>query len=83
MSVSTLLKMDGNNLDIVYPDNQQALQSAGYQNIINWNNPELIPTASPTPTPFYSSSIVIYAITAGIIAAVAVTFTALKFRKRN
>lgn len=83
MSISTLLKMDGNNLDIVYPDNQQALQSAGYQNIINWNNPKLIPTVSPKPTPFYESSIFLYATTSGIIAAVAVAFTALKFRKRR
>ena len=44
MSVATLLQMDGNNLDIVYPS--QTLESAGYHSIIYWNNTRLIPTPS-------------------------------------
>jgi hypothetical protein len=83
MSVSTLLKMDGDNLDIVYPDEPQALQSAGYQTIVNWDNPNLIPTSSPASSPFYASSIFLYATTAGIISAAVVAFIALKFRKRS
>jgi hypothetical protein len=84
MSVSTLLKMDGNNLDIVYPSS--TLDSAGYHDIIDWNNPELIPTSSPQSQQIVSllaTSGYLYTIAASIIVAVAVAITVLKFRKRR
>ena len=85
MSVATLLQMDGNNLDIVYPS--QTLESAGYHNIIYWNDTRLIPTPSPhsqqdTSLPFYATTVYLYAIAASILVAVAVATTVLKFRKR-
>ena len=83
MSVSTLLKMDSRNLDIVYPS--QNLESAGYHTIIYWNDTRLIPTSSNTqqntPLQFYPTSVYLYAIAASILVAVAVT-TSLKFRKK-
>ncbi|MGA3291189.1 MAG: hypothetical protein ABSD42_13230 [Candidatus Bathyarchaeia archaeon] len=85
MSVATLLEMDGSNLDVVYPS--ETLESAGYHNIIYWNNTKLIPTPSPqsqqdTSLPFYATTVYLYAIAASILVAVAVAFTVLKFRKR-
>ena len=86
MSAATLLQMDGNNLDIVYPS--QALETAGYHSIIYWNDTALIPTSSlnpqqTAPSPFYSNSIYLYAIAASIIVAVAIAATFLKFRKNR
>ena len=83
MSVSTLLQMDGNNLDIVYPS--LALESAGYHSIIYWNDPALIPTPSPdlqqaSSLPFYATPVYFYVTAAGILVAAAVAMTALKFR---
>ncbi len=85
MSVSTLMQMDGDKLDIVYPS--PTLESAGYHSVIEWNDPTLIPTPSPTPQkngfpPFYTTTIYFYAVVAGLVAA-AVVFTALKFKKRD
>src|SRR5208283_668289 len=86
MSVSTLLQMDGNNLDIVYPS--QALESAGYGRIVYWNDTALIPTSSPNPqqsasSSLYSNSVYLYATAASIIIAVAIASTVLKFRKKS
>ena len=72
MTVATLLQMDGNNLDIVYPS--QTLESAGYQNIIYWNNTSLIPTPSPNPQQgnfllFYATSVYLYVTVACILVA--------------
>ena len=38
MNTSTLLQTYGMNLDIVYPDGPQSIQSEGYQNVFTWNN---------------------------------------------
>ena len=86
MSVSTLLQMDGNNLDIVYPS--QALESVGYNSIVYWNDTALIPTSSPNPqqsasSSLYSNSVYLYATAASIIIAVAIAATVLKFRKKS
>ena len=83
MSVTTLLHMDSTNLDIVYPSSN--LDSAGYKDIIYWNNTSLMATASISPKqdnslPFYANSIYLYAAVVCIIVAVAIT--ALKFRYR-
>jgi len=86
MSVSTLLQMDGNNLDIVYPS--PALESEGYHSIIYWNNTALIPTPSLNPqqvasSPLYANSVYLYVTAASIIVAVAVTITVLRFRQKS
>ncbi|MGA3110425.1 MAG: hypothetical protein ABSE15_00145 [Candidatus Bathyarchaeia archaeon] len=86
MSAATLLQMDGNNLDIVYPS--QALEYAGYNSIIYWNDTALIPTSSlnpqqTAPSPFYANSVYFYAAAASIIVAVAIAATVLKFRKKS
>jgi len=88
--VAVLMQKYGNNLDIVYPDGSQSVESAGYQNVIYWNDTTLIASISATPSPqpqqntslpFYATTVSLSAIAASIIAAVAITF--LKFRKRN
>ena len=86
MSVSTLLQMDGNNLDIVYPS--QALESAGYGRIVYWNDTALIPTSSlntqqSASSSLYSNSVYLYATATSIIIAVAIAATVLKFRKKS
>jgi len=84
MSVATLLKMDGNSLDIVYP--LSTLKSAGYQTIVYWNNTELIPAQSSqqgTSLPFYVTTVFLYAIAASITVAFAVALTVFKFRKKR
>ena len=42
MSVASLLQIFETNLDIVYPT--QSLDSAGYNDIVHWNDTRLIPT---------------------------------------
>jgi hypothetical protein len=86
MSVYTLLQMEGNNLDIVYPS--QALESAGYHSTIYWNDTALIPTPSPSPSHvtsllYYANSIYLYVTVASIIVIVVVAITVLKFRKNH
>jgi hypothetical protein len=86
MSVATLMQMYGENLDIVYPT--QTLESAGYNSIIYWNDTGLTPTPSTHPqqdtiSPFYVTTVYLYAIAASILVAVAVAITVLKFRKRR
>ena len=64
MSVASLLQIFGNNIDIIYPDEQQTAESTGYGSIVNWNDPRLLPpqrpdapdfpTQPPTPTPAIS-----------------------------
>ena len=86
MSVSTLLQMDGNNLDIVYPF--QNLDSEGYHSIIYWNDSALIPIPSLNPQQtnyslLYANSIYLYVTAAILIVAVAIAVTLLKFRKKS
>ncbi|MGA3059387.1 MAG: hypothetical protein ABSD92_03355 [Candidatus Bathyarchaeia archaeon] len=88
MSITSLIQMLGNNLDIVYPDGSRSVESVGYNNVINWNDPNLIPTPSPTPqqttsSPFHATSVYFYAIVACLLVLVAVAALVLKFRKRS
>ncbi len=59
MSVYSLLDVCGTKLDIIYPDDQQAISSFGYGNVIYWNDQRLLPadqwpnvpnTLAPSPT---------------------------------
>jgi hypothetical protein len=95
MSVATLFQMCGNNLDIVYPDGPQTIESVGYRNIIYWNDTRLIPNmppmqspspilpSTPSPHPQQDTFLLFYAIATSIIVVVAVATTVLKFRKRR
>ena len=95
MSVVTLLQMDGTNLDIVYPNGPQTVESVGYHNIIYWNDTRLIPNmptmqspspilpSTPSPHPQQDTFLLFYAIATSIIVVVAVATTVLKFRKRR
>jgi len=58
MSIKTLMQICGNNLDIVYPDGLQTVQSVGYKSIIYWNDSSLIPNVPTTqsPSPIISST---------------------------
>jgi len=84
--LNMVMKEYGSNLDIVYPDGGQPVESAGYQNLIYWNEPAFL-SVSPSPNspqngflPFNAATVSITAIAAAIIVAVSLTF--LKFRKR-
>jgi hypothetical protein len=82
-SVATLLQTYGKTLDIIYPSQTQ--ESAGYLNVIYWNNsdPSSTPISEPQPPlPFHATTAYLYAITASILvcAAVAVVF---KLRKKT
>ena len=86
MSIATLMQMNANNLDIVYPS--QTLESAGYHSIVYWNDTRLIPTSSSygqndTPTPFYANTLYLSAIVASLLVAVTVVTTVFKFRRRR
>ncbi|MGD0645537.1 MAG: hypothetical protein ABSA75_11590 [Candidatus Bathyarchaeia archaeon] len=98
MSVATLLQTFGTNLDMVYPNGPQTSESLGYRNILYWNDTRLIPTPTPSPSPVQSVSsnqstapsqpqkdlpLLFYATAIGIIVAVAVVTTVLRFRKRD
>ena len=52
------MQICGNNLDIVYPDGSQTVQSIGYKRIIYWNDTSLIPNvpATQSPSPIISST---------------------------
>ena len=57
MSVGTLLQMFGNNLDIVYPDEQQTIESIGYRYVIYWNDSRLIADTPTIPLPSPAKSV--------------------------
>jgi hypothetical protein len=96
MNVSSLLEKYDINLDIVYPDGPQTIQSMGYQNIYSWNDKILTDNASP-PSPtvtvqttatssdpergFPMLEIYLVATAGGIIAVVAVAITSMKIVK--
>ena len=50
MSIATLLQMLGPRLDIVYPRENQTVESIGYERVIYWNDPELVPYAQIIPS---------------------------------
>jgi hypothetical protein len=93
LNMSALMLQYGTNLDIIYPDAPQAIESIGYRDIFYYNDTRLAPTPSPSPDPsqatastlpFYETPNYFYAVAASIllVAAVAATALALKFRKK-
>jgi hypothetical protein len=50
MSIASLLQMFGPKLDIVYPRADQTVESIGYENVLYWNDPGLIPYAQTIPS---------------------------------
>jgi len=50
MSIATLLQMFGPELDIIYPQADQTVESIGYENVLYWNDTGLIPYAQPIPS---------------------------------
>ena len=94
MCVVTFLQMFGPNLDILYQNVNQTVESLGYKNVIYWNNTKIIPSIPTMPPqtaatragtqqpPSYVITIELYAILAGIVVALAVAGTVLRFRKR-
>ena len=58
MSIKTLMQICGNNLDIIYPDGSQPVQSIGYKSIIYWNDTRLIPDtpAMQSPSPIINAA---------------------------
>jgi len=95
MSIKTLMQICGNNLEIVYPDGPQTLQSMGYKSVIYWNDTRLIPNLpnlilpSPARTQQDNSlmsspfMLYIYSIAATILVIMGITMSVLKFKKRR
>ena len=50
MTVATLLQMFGPKLDIIYPRAGQTVEQIGYENVLYWNDPGLIPNAQAMPS---------------------------------
>ena len=50
MSIATLLQMFGPELDIIYPQEGQTVESIGYENVLYWNDTGLIPYAQHIPS---------------------------------
>jgi len=53
-TVKTLLQQYGDRLDIVYGDSSLNMATAGYGNVVYWNDPSLQPTPSPTLLPTFT-----------------------------
>jgi hypothetical protein len=97
MCVVTFLQMFGPNLDILYPNENQTVESLGYQNVIYWNDTSIIPhmptmppqtaaTSVRAPQPAtspYVTTIELYAIVASIVVALAVVGAVLRVRRRR
>jgi len=49
MCVYTFLLMLGTNLDILYPDGSQTVESLGYKNVIYWNDTNMVPNMPSMP----------------------------------
>jgi hypothetical protein len=82
--LSMVMQKYGSNLDIIYPDGNQSVESE-YSHIVNWDE---TPTTSAPPQNvlsllFSTNAVYIYSIAASIIAAVAVATSVLKFRKEH
>ena len=97
-NVSKLILEYGNNLDIVYPNGTNPVESLGYSNIYYWNDSRL--AESPTSSPTYSiqadpssstisqknllpAEMYVFGGTAGILAIVAFMAVFFKFRKQG
>jgi hypothetical protein len=51
-AIGNLLRQYGNKLDIIYDDGTHySARYYGYQNVIYWDDPSLLPTPTPSPTP--------------------------------
>jgi len=85
--------MLGPNLDILYANGNQTIESMGYKNVIYWNDTKIIPnmptmppqtaaTSVPTLTS-HLTTIELYAIVAGIVVALAVAGAVLRVRRRQ
>jgi hypothetical protein len=85
--------MFGPNLDVLYPDGNQTIKSLGYQNVIYWNDTNIVPNMpvmppqtaatsvrAPQPTSPYVTTIELYAIVASIVVALAVAGAVLRVR---
>ena len=89
-NVSKLMQEYGYNLDIVYPNGTNPVESLGYRNVFYWNDPRLadVPMASATDSATASqkgfSLIEMYVFygTAAILTIVAVATMFFKLKKR-
>jgi hypothetical protein len=50
MTIATLLQMFGPKLDIIYPTAGQTPEQIGYENILYWNDSDLIPAGQTIPS---------------------------------
>jgi len=95
MCVVTFLQMLGPNLDILYPNGNLTVKSAGYKNVVYWNDTNIIPNM-PTMPPqtaatsvralqfsSYVKTIELYGIVASIVIALAITGVILRVRRRQ
>lgn len=50
MTIATLMQMFGPNLDIIYPRADKTVEQIGYEHVLYWNDPGLIPNAQVMPS---------------------------------
>jgi len=50
MNASSLLINFGENLDMIYPDGPQPIQSLGYQNVLTWDDQQLAEKTTASPS---------------------------------
>jgi hypothetical protein len=76
LNVSSLLQTYGNNLDIIYPDANQTIDSIGYKNVFYASDPQqnISPSGDPKVPGIY-----IFAAAASSIAIIAGAFFAFKY----
>ncbi len=89
MNVSVLMLQHDRNLDIIYPDGPQSIETIGYQNVYYWNDTQLAgtPTSSPEPTAyeplsFYLPPIYYFVIAAAILATALAFASTMRYRKK-
>ena len=82
-NVTAALNRYGSNLDIIYPNAPQTIDSIGYQNVTYWNGTPLSqsPDSNQKSLPWLEISI--FAIAAGIISIAAAAAMLFKFRRHT
>ena len=82
-NVTAALNQYGINLDIIYPNAPQTIDSIGYQNITYWDGTQLAQSPASNQKNFPWLEISVFAITASIISIATVAAMLFKFRKHT
>jgi len=79
-NVSNLLQTYGNNLDIIYPDANQTIESIGYKNVLYTSDPQqdINPGGKPEP-----NSVYFFVVAVAVIAIATGAIVTVKFRRNQ